>query len=298
MYTLRVKFCDFWDGFDPQDNYFVRLLSPHYYLVHSDTPDYVFFSVYGEEHKQYPFATKILYTGENRRPCFDDKDHSKDFIGRYPEYCPKADWAFSFDYSMHPRNYRLPLYAVECSPPAHRGDALAQLCACWTRYPVRKTKFCAFIVGNPEATKRIEFFNLLSRYKPVDSVGSVCNNYGRIVSRAEKINFLRDYKFVIAFENSSYPGYTTEKIADAFLAHCVPIYWGNPLVDRDFNEDAFINVHSYASMEAVVNRVLLLDSMDSAYAATLGTCPFVKGKPERYARPENVLARFREIFGC
>jgi hypothetical protein len=37
---------------------------------------------------------------------------------------------------------------------------------------------------------------------------------------------LRDYNFVIAFENSEYPGYITEKIIDAFKAGTVPLYWG------------------------------------------------------------------------
>lgn len=37
---------------------------------------------------------------------------------------------------------------------------------------------------------------------------------------------MRRYKFTIAFENQSYPGYVTEKIADALMAGTVPIYWG------------------------------------------------------------------------
>ena len=37
----------------------------------------------------------------------------------------------------------------------------------------------------------------------------------------------------IAFENSSFPGYTTEKIFEPMLEGSIPIYWGNPRVDED-----------------------------------------------------------------
>ena len=41
-----------------------------------------------------------------------------------------------------------------------------------------------------------------------------------------KLQTLRNYNFVIAFENSDYPGYITEKVIDAFKAGTVPLYWG------------------------------------------------------------------------
>jgi hypothetical protein len=58
-----------------------------------------------------------------------------------------------------------------------------------------------------------------------------------------KVDFLRAYKFVIAFENSSSPGYNTEKLTDAIEADCVPIYWGDPEIGRSFNVRRFVNAH-------------------------------------------------------
>ena len=49
------------------------------------------------------------------------------------------------------------------------------------------------------------------------------NYYGRAENKQET---LREYNFVIAFENSDYPGYITEKIIEAFKAGAVPLYWG------------------------------------------------------------------------
>ena len=42
----------------------------------------------------------------------------------------------------------------------------------------------------------------------------------------DKQRTLGKYNFVLAFENSDFSGYITEKIVDAFKAGAVPLYWG------------------------------------------------------------------------
>ena len=56
---------------------------------------------------------------------------------------------------------------------------------------------------------------------------------------------MRDYKFVIAFENSSFPGYNTEKLTHAIEADSLPIYWGDPQIGRSYNVRRFVNAHDY-----------------------------------------------------
>src|SRR5437667_7480485 len=60
-----------------------------------------------------------------------------------------------------------------------------------------------------------------------------------------KVEFLRNYKFVIAFENGAQPGYNTEKLTHAIEADCLPIYWGDSEIDRSFNTSRLINAHDY-----------------------------------------------------
>ncbi|WP_281650799.1 glycosyltransferase family 10 [Helicobacter bilis] len=81
------------------------------------------------------------------------------------------------------------------------------------------------VSNNALTDKRDMFFEALSKYKRVDSGGRWKNNIGGNVD--DKIEWLKSYKFNLCFENSSYPGYLTEKLFDAFLAGCVPIYWGD-----------------------------------------------------------------------
>ena len=71
------------------------------------------------------------------------------------------------------------------------------------------------------------------------------------------------------FENSSTPGYTTEKILQAFAAQTVPIYWGDPRIGEEFSEASFINCMKYDSFEKVIKKVIELDNDDEQYTEYL-----------------------------
>ena len=113
-----------------------------------------------------------------------------------------------------------------------------------------KSHFCVFLYAN-RVFYREAFFRALSRYKPIDSPGRSMNNMPAIdavpgsYDWETKIEFLRKYKFVIAFENSSFPGYNTEKLTHAIEADTLPIYWGDPQIERSFNVRRFINAHDF-----------------------------------------------------
>ncbi len=69
-------------------------------------------------------------------------------------------------------------------------------------------------------------FRFLNKnYSRVNSGGKTFNNIGGPIN--DKIKIFSNHNFNIAFENSSYPGYVTEKITDAFIANTIPIYWGD-----------------------------------------------------------------------
>jgi hypothetical protein len=110
------------------------------------------------------------------------------------------------------------------------------------------------------------------------------------------MEWITRYKFCISFENSSYPGYTTEKIVNALAAGTIPIYWGNPLVDRDFNTKSFINCHDFGSFEAVVERVIEVDQDTQMQRAILNE-PILPGNKEQdFCIEENIISKFEQIF--
>jgi FkbM family methyltransferase len=72
----------------------------------------------------------------------------------------------------------------------------------------------------------------------------------------ELIDIYKDYKFVIAMENTRVNGYVTEKIVNAFYSGAIPIYWGSQNINDYFNRKAFINVSDFRSFEDCVEYVI------------------------------------------
>ncbi|MBC7845863.1 MAG: glycosyltransferase [Flavobacterium sp.] len=240
MKEIKINFVDFWPGFDKTNNYFYNLLVQKYKVTIDENPDLLFYSSYNNDYLKYN-CHRIFYTAENIRP---------DFLA--------CDFAFSFDYNKRKNHFRLPLYSMY----VELLGMLDKLETIKTREEARsiwraKTKFCCMVISNPNSSKRLEFFDTLSKVKPVDSGGSVFNNVGgRVTNKAE---FIKDYKFVLSFENSAYDGYTTEKIMEPIHADCIPIYWGNKLVDRDFNAGRFLDYNKFASEKELIDRILEID---------------------------------------
>lgn len=267
---ITINFTGFWPSFNKTDNFFFNLLSKKYNVSIGDKPDILFFAESGNEHIKYN-CTKVFYTGENQRPDFG-----------------LCDYSFCFDYPVTDRNYRLPLYALwgDMTELVGRKPDIPAIVA-------RKTKFCCFVISNAACQTRNIFFEQLSKYKQVDSGGRAFNNIGGAV--ADKLEFIKDYKFVISFENSSYPGYTTEKIYEPFVQHCIPIYWGNPLVHHDFNPASFVNSHDFASMDEVIKRIVEIDNNDELFADYLRQPAFLNDELNPFVNEENILKRLDEI---
>jgi len=273
--SIRLRFVGFWDGFDPHDNYFTRLLGRRYHLELCDDPDFIIFSYVGERRRDYRRwnCVRIFYTGENIPPDWS-----------------ACDWAFSFEHTPHPRHFRLPHWPFYVDPLAlvkpidHDPAAILS----------QKNRFCAFVVSNPLCRTRNDFFRKLSRYKPVDSGGKVLNTLGHRVG--DKQAFLRDYKFTIAFENESHPGYTTEKIVEPMLANSIPIYWGDPLVGCDFDTGSFLSAHDSRSLDDLVDRVVEVDRNPSLHLQLLGRPWYPGNRVPASASVETILDQFTRIF--
>jgi len=268
---LTIDFCDFWPGFNKGDNYFYHLLSRKYELQISEKPDLLIFSVFGKRHREYK-CTRVLYSGENR---------GVDFTA--------CDYAFTGDYNPHPRHFRMPFF-VYCFPPERfikpELDYEAVLAA--------KQKFCCMVVSNPGGKVRNRFYELLSQARQVDSGGKYKNNIGFRVP--DKEAFLQEYKFNIAFENRSWPGYTTEKIVEPMLVNTLPIYWGNPLIHKDFNPKAFLSYHQYRSPQALIKHILMVDKDKKLHLQYLCE-PWCHGNrlPEQF-QPDYLLQVFKMII--
>lgn len=249
---IKIAFCGFYKHFDPHILPISKMILDNYDCEICDLAqaDYVLYSVFDEKHWFAPDTSiKIFYTGENITPDFN-----------------ACDYAIGFDYiSLGDRYIRYPLYYTY-SNITDLMENKHQISINEIRG--KKEQFCSITVSND---KRNPIFRILyeelSKYKQVDSGGQWMNNIGGRVE--DKFAFDRSHKFSIVCENSASPGYTTEKLVQAFAANCIPIYWGDPDVGKVFNTKAFINVPDYASVGEVVEHVKKIDSDDTLYEEML-----------------------------
>lgn len=160
-----------------------------------------------------------------------------------------------------------------------------------------KRKFCNFVVSNGNCPERNNFFLKLNQYKKVDSGGRWMNTLGYAVD--DKLKFQSEYKFSIAFENNAYrpdhPGYSTEKIMQPMIVKSIPIYWGNPVIDREFNTKSFINYYDFNDFDKVIDFVIELDKNDDKYLDMLRQPWFTNGIPEPN-KEENIKSFLYKIF--
>jgi hypothetical protein len=237
---MRVEFRDFWGGFEPRNNVFSNLFGQMGNIEVVDSGgDVCVFSCFGASHRTFR-GCKVFVTGENRRPNFID-----------------ADFCIGFDHVVDDRYLRYPLWAWYgwTNQLLHPYDE---------NITEEQTDFCAFVVSNPDNRIRNQIFKELSRHRHVHSAGRLFNN-DSIGSdgppgqqSSATVSYMRRFQFTIAAENSSFPGYTTEKLMQAFVAGSIPIYWGDPLVDYDFDPRSFVNFSDYGTVNGLVQAVLEL----------------------------------------
>ena len=276
MRRILIDFVDFL-SLEREENPFPHLLRRRFELVSSEYPDYVVFTHAGHRHKLYS-CTKIFYTQENYAPNW--------------RHC---DYAILSIKVNDPRAFHLPVYSLWCNA----ADLVRPAALACDELLASKTSFCAFLTGYVDATVRVRtrFFQQLDARKRVDSAGTKLNNTGyNIRGREPRRAWLSRYKFYLAFENSAVPGWTTERIVDAFAAHTVPIYWGDPTVKEQFNSAAFIDRRDFPSDEACIEYILKVDADDELYRRYLAAPPFHHNRPNKELDHERLLDFFERII--
>lgn len=222
----------------------------------SDNPDYLIYDVFScdQLESKYNNSIKIAFYTENIIPDFNYADYSIGFhnINYLDRYFRKTTliWKFQIKYfnikNKYFENIRRKVYRAKI-----------------------RIKFCAAVISNYKSSDRfrINFINELSKYKNVDMGGKYKNNVGGKIKN--KINFLSDYKFSIAMENSEGQGYVSEKILDSFLAGTIPIYYGGYTIDEFINPKSFILIKNENDMQKKIEYIKKIDNDEILYKSML-----------------------------
>jgi hypothetical protein len=269
---LRVAFATMWDQFQPNDNFFMYLLkwvgklNNINVVLDEVNPNVVFWGPLSQgSERKWPDAKKVYFTGENARPTpanntflnlgFDYQQNQKSSYIRLPLWVLEINWwGADVKRMVNP----LPVSVTDATTAVKdRGNR----------------DFCAFVATNPNNPTRNAVFDTLNKWRPVASGGRLyCNlpngpipgGMGGGGGELAKVEFYKKYNFVLAMENSSNPGYVTEKIFHAKVAGCVPIYWGDVNVDRDFDANGYVEITKSKNLDDVLERVkVVADDKDA-----------------------------------
>jgi hypothetical protein len=101
----------------------------------------------------------------------------------------------------------------------------------------------------------------------------------------DKAEGIMPYRYHIALENSQFPDYWTEKLADAFLGSAHPLYWGCPNLERYFPAQSFtaLNIHDPAQAIAAIEQAIAEDRFERSREAAAQARDFVLGKYNLFA---------------
>jgi hypothetical protein len=117
-----------------------------------------------------------------------------------------------------------------------------------------KSKLISIITSNktftPGHKSRVNFLNQIKKEfsGQIDIYGSGFSNV------QDKFDGLANYKYSLVIENSSFPNYWTEKLADCFLTETYPIYYGCPNI-YDYFPEGSLSIIDIDNIEESINII-------------------------------------------
>lgn len=84
-------------------------------------------------------------------------------------------------------------------------------------------------------------YSIPQRYLP-----RILSRYGGVAD-GDATDVLARFRFALCIDNTTYPGYFSERIYRCFRAGCIPVYLGAPDIDRFIPRDAYVDMREFSS---------------------------------------------------
>lgn len=199
------------------------------------------------------FTYTMAFSGMKRRA----HPHTVFISARFP---------ISWDQTLPPQTpfttkETIALIAANKSAPAWKGLLMKVLYGSKVQliYPVRKRLVSSLAKSG--------VIHLYGKGWDTDLDPNIQAVYKGMVPAGGKSHTLSRYKFSLCFENAIFPGYLTEKIFDALMAGSVPVYLGDPEVEKIIPKNAFVDARDYIEPEQLEHR--LKEMSETEHAAYL-----------------------------
>ena len=157
--------------------------------------------------------------------------------------------------------------------------------------PISKTQNLSTVCSNKQmaVTLHQQRYNCVMGLK--DILGDEFDVFGRgIRPITDKAEAMDPFRYHIAIENHVEAGHWTEKIADCFLAYCVPFYFGPPDIMDVFPEGSIIPIDIFDIEGAA--HIIREEIKDGSYEARL---PAIIAAREQILTEHNLMNKVAAI---
>lgn len=211
-----------WGPKDLEQQWFIRFLRRHFpdnqtvvnFFGPVSTPFFI---------KRQFEGKKVFYTGE-------DVEHPGTQLALYyGDYClDHTDLSLGFGQVQHARYLRFPYWILTTFLPEDDAAAIRERIKQINENRYEKSRECVLINKHDPAGTRELVYNGVKDILDVKLAGQWRNNTRELWDDFgnDKEAYLRTFKFNICAENNDTKDYVTEKIFDAFIAGCIPLYYG------------------------------------------------------------------------
>ena len=181
----------------------------------------------------------VFFSGENISSLKKYRDY-RNYLNNLPSL------ALGFDYDQRKNYTRFPLWLIYIFPAdfvanASVADIEKRLKQIEEQSFLPKKEFAAMIAshagycstrkidGSSSMVSRAFITQQIENISFVHCPGKLLHNDNSLLEKFkdDKKEYLKQFQFNICSENSSTPGYVTEKLFESFEAGAIPIYWGD-----------------------------------------------------------------------
>jgi len=270
---MKISYNGMWPAFDVNNNWFNYLFMQYFnddnieFSHDHNNADITLSSVFGP-----PADTKnrkIFFTGESRINSYTDDQLLVGCVSnsnnsfRLPLWYIYINWWKDKFYPEH--RVAGDVYSIDidflCSPRDNN----------YINEVISRPFFACAVVSN-NTQPRMDAISYLSTIDKIDGYGAAFGNY----YDGLKTNILENYKFNLCFENTIHPDYVTEKLLEAQISGCIPIYYGDNSVDLDFNPKSFINYNKFNSMQELAETIKSINSSRDAMGEIIAEPKFLE----------------------
>jgi len=263
---ITIAYINYWQ--DPKnDKYFSKFIENNIgsckLVLPNDNPDILIASVFGniDNITKHTAKCKIFYYGEN--------------LNRFPPYNNDNllqntfDLIIGFKYTnLEKKILRFPLWLMYYDYYNYNAeDNIISHIENKYKENIKKDKplFATIIARHDREGQRGKIWHSLSKYESskgqIISPGDYKNNTLKIGLKCEdKINYISQGIYNICPENSTYEGYFTEKIFQAFEGGTIPLYWAIDKPEKGLineNKYCFCNINNQNELNESINNAMM-----------------------------------------